>query len=180
MDPGLRKLIYESQEISPAGWLFSAATLRAAAKRLDWLERPPAEDEPVSFVREYRLLMGLSFENLLKGIIVAQRLRRAETDSFTGIFHHKLSKLVNEIDTAQFKLSLDEVVTLDRLTAYIEWAGRYPIPKKAEELIVLSHSSVEHAREIALWHRMFAYLKQIAWVSKGIPEQEGWFSLLTR
>jgi len=108
------------------------------------------------------------------------RLRRAETDSFRRIFHHKLSKLRNEIDVAQFKLSVDEAATLDNLTAYIEWAGRYPIPKQAEELMCRSHSSVEHAREIALWQRMFAYLKQIAWMSKGIPGQEGWFSLLTR
>jgi hypothetical protein len=178
MHPGLQRLVYESHD--PAGWLLSAANLRAAAKRLDWLERPPAEDEPLSFVGEYRLLMGLSFENLLKGIIVAQRLRRAATASFRDIYHHKLSKLVNEIDPVQFKLSPDEVATLDKLTAYIEWRGRYPMPKEAKELMCRSHSSDEHAREIALWQRMFAYLKQIAWMSKGVPGQEGWFWLLTR
>jgi hypothetical protein len=64
-------------------------------------------------------------------------------------------------------LSTEEISLLDELSPYIEWAGRYPLPKKAEAFIVLGHGSREHEAELVLWERLAEPLVNKAWVMKG-------------
>lgn len=180
MDSDVQEWVFSSAERSPASWLVRALQLREAAKRLDWIHDLAAKEGGLGFVAEYRLLLGLSFENLVKGIVVAQRLRKDDADPLRGILHHKLSRLFREIDSSCLALDNEEVTHLEGLTPYIEWAGRYPLPKKAKDYFMRGHSSTEHNLELVLWNRLFAYLKQIGWMPKGKSGEEGWFFLLTR
>ncbi len=71
----------------------------------------------------YQMLYGMSFELILKAIIVAKKLPVPHT--------HDLSKLLNKTE-----LSFDDktVKVLEVLSGSIVWDGRYPVPKREEDM----------------------------------------------
>ncbi len=174
MDAELKERFFLAGQESPDCWLLQALSLKAAADRLDWKAHPPRDDEPtVSFLKEYHLLLGLSFENLLKGYISLVRLERGETLSLpSSCYTHRLEKLVNRPECAELKISESEVSVLTRLSPYIEWAGRYPLPKEFSNMILVT-SSPERDEEKALWDRLEFLLFDRAWIMKGGPESMG-------
>jgi len=176
----IRQWLFDSAQSSPGVWLIQALRLRGAAKRIEWIGAAPGEMYVKAFPTEYRLLIALSTENLVKGILIAERMRRLESDPFGDIMHHRLADLAKEIKGLPISLSCEEVAVLEALTEYVEWAGRYPFPKRLDKHRVISHSNAEHDREIALCERLAAYLRCIGWVSKGHPDYEGWHWLLTK
>ena len=153
---------------------YQALSLKAAADRLDWKTQPPRNNEPTAhFLKEYHLLLGLSFENLLKGYISLVRLERGETPSLPdSCYHHRLEGLAILQECAELKISKDEIAVLTRLSPYIEWAGRYPLPKKFSNMILVCSSS-EPDEEKALWDRLFCMLNYRAWIMKGGPDSMG-------
>ena len=70
------------------------------------------------------MLWGLSFELLLKSIIVVKKIKIIPPT------HHRLVDLAVD---AKINLDNKEEGILKVLSAYILWAGKYPIPKTAEE-----------------------------------------------
>ena len=173
LDFSLRDELYAAAVESPATWLVQAHTLREASKRVDWIHENFETGENAGYMVEYRLLMALSIENLIKGILVAHRLRAGSTEPLRGLFTHKLTRLAATLPS--------ELDLLAQLTAYIEWAGRYPFPKAAADYSTgRGHGSAEHAAEIRLWERLFAYLREVGWAMKGAKGHDGWFCLLTR
>lgn len=100
-------------------------------------------DEVAQFHDEFRLagpfllLCGLAVENFIKALIVkrvfARQDGRPDPNAPTvlpGYLNtHNLCELA---DRASFVTSGRERRTLIRLTHYIEWAGRYPIPRKRQ------------------------------------------------
>jgi len=173
MDAELKERFFLAGQESPGGWLLQALNLKAAADRLDWKTYPPRDDEPtVSFLKEYHLLLGLSFENLLKGYISLVRLERGETLSLpSSCYTHRLEKLANRQECAELKISKGEIEVLTRLSPYIEWAGRYPLPKEFSNMIVVCSGSREE--EKALWDRLYFMLFDLAWIMKGGLESMG-------
>lgn len=69
------------------------------------------------------MLMGMSFELLIKAHCVAAGIRFSQT--------HDLVALAK---TANLTTSNNENKLLNLLSAYVLWDGRYPIPKKTEHL----------------------------------------------
>jgi hypothetical protein len=167
-----RRAFFEPAANSPGAWFVTSLNLKTAADRLNWLTNPIREEEQSLGLRAvYRMLMGMATEAMLKGIIVAQTgnvldSNRALLDSLKN---HKLKKLAKEItkNDPLFVLSDEEIITLDNLRPYIEWAGRYPIPVNENQYAKVMHSSVEMDLEIKLWARLHTHLKAIGWVMKG-------------
>ncbi|QLB41759.1 hypothetical protein HV560_02350 [Mannheimia pernigra] len=77
----------------------------------------------------YKLLIGLSFELLLKSIAIQKNMELSHT--------HKLDELIKSINIPLS--NNDDLGILKILTEYVIWAGKYPIPKKAHELPKLSN-----------------------------------------
>lgn len=175
LDPELKERFFAATEESPGNWLITAMSLRAASNRLDWLTAPVRADESsTGFMREYRMLLGLSFENLLKGIICLVRLEAGQRPPLPReCFHHSLATLAARSEVGIMALSPQEIALLDSITPFIEWSGKYPLPKKLEGYIGSSHSNHEHDAEIALWERLAAFLADRSWVMKGGPERMG-------
>lgn len=82
------------------------------------------------------MLYGLGIENLAKGLIVVRsgsaavnngKLRKWPDPS------HSLKTLLNH---AGVQLSEQEEDLVERLTAFVLWAGRYPIPKIAKHMFI--------------------------------------------
>jgi hypothetical protein len=169
-NPLLKQMAFDCAVDSPGSWLFSAFDLKTAADRIDWLKNPIREEEPsLSLASVYRMLMGMSIEVLLKGILVAQGEQILDDKGRIkkDFAKHDLTKLAQRIDTEAFAFSQDDLEILDNLTPYIKWAGKYPLPRVAGDLIVKGHSSGETMRESGLWERLYEHLKDIGWVTKG-------------
>ncbi|GIO31790.1 MULTISPECIES: hypothetical protein [Paenibacillus] len=85
----------------------------------------------------YMLLIGYSFELLIKTIYVSRNLQ--------PVFDHNLFLQINRLNIV---ISDAEKHLLGRLTDVIYWEGRYPTPKKIDyfkekrNVIVLSHDLV--------------------------------------
>lgn len=175
MDDKLKERFFLAGQESPGGWLLQALRLRAAADRIDEKKHPVRDEEPlVSFLGEYYLLLGLAFENLLKGYISLVRLEAGDMPALPGeCFIHVLEKLAVRPECGQLNLTAEEIEVLKRLSPYIEWAGRYPLPKKAIEMIPIYSGNRERKAEQDLWERLLPLLHERAWVMKGGPESMG-------
>lgn len=180
--PELRERFFEATEESPGSWLLSALRLRAAAARLDWIAVPVRDDEDtVSFVQVYRMLLGLAFENVLKGIISLVRIESGQRPPLPrDCLHHSLRTLATRPECAALGLTEAEINLLDDMTPFVEWSGKYPLPKKAEGYLLAGHGNREHAAELALWNRAVQFLADQCWVMKGGPERLGGYRLYLR
>ena len=165
---------------SPAAWLKSAWQLKRTSEEIDTFSLPGRgfsnhtendRDAELGWLTPvYRFLIGQSFENLLKGIIIAQ----GRTSSSNGKLHkslstHSIHNLIELLDNSLVKLTDEDKKILNDLQEYVEWAGRYPISKKANKYkIALGFSNTIHRKEIDLWNRLFYYLKDIGnWFING-------------
>ncbi len=80
----------------------------------------------------YFLLMGYAIENLLKAILMIQHPEYFKPDQkLVDIQSHDLAGLCSrcKIDVQQ-----DETNLLKKLTTYILWQGKYPIPLELEKM----------------------------------------------
>ncbi len=88
--------------------------------------------ETLGAVSSTLLLLGLAFENLIKGVYVARnpalvdrnRLDRSLWQSDGG---HGITDFAKRL----MPLTSDEEELLNRLQEYVVWAGRFPIPTKS-------------------------------------------------
>ncbi len=79
---------------------------------------------------------------------------------------HKMSELVALVDKTAVPISPEEAALLENLEPYVVWAGRYPFPKKQEDLFVKLDSSQEHSLMESFWCRLREYMKRVGWVTK--------------
>jgi hypothetical protein len=76
---------FDHAKDSPTPWLMQAKHLKKAADKICWIdsEHQPVKNSDVDFLFPiYRMLLGLSFENLLKGIIIAEGNYNKANDCF--------------------------------------------------------------------------------------------------
>jgi len=80
----------------------------------------------------YFLLIGYAIENLLKGNLLVQHPEYFKPDKkMTDIKTHKLTELCI---WCNISLMEEEIVLLNKLTRYVEWQGKYPIPLELDEM----------------------------------------------
>ncbi len=79
------------------------------------------------------LLFGLAIENLLKAIIITRETKTVEDGKLRDWpgNGHELILLARE---ANIMLDARQKDLLHRLVAFVEWAGRYPVPKKVTKI----------------------------------------------
>jgi hypothetical protein len=83
-------------------------------------------------ISTYYLLMGYAIENLLKGILMIQHPEYFKANSkMTDIKSHDLSDLCKCCDIS---IQQEEADLLDKLTTYVKWMGKYPIPLEAHKM----------------------------------------------
>ncbi|MDB5815978.1 MAG: hypothetical protein JWM03_889 [Rhodocyclales bacterium] len=170
MDQELKDRFFKAEQESPGSWLLQALSLRAAADRIDEKSSPVRDEPLVSFLAEYHLLLGLAFENLLKGYIALVRLESGLTTSLPkDCYVHRLETLAVRSECSTLQLTAEEIGTLARLSPYIEWAGRYPLPKRSSDMITVYSGNREREVEQALWGRLVPLLHERAWIMKGGP-----------
>ena len=143
---------YALTSTDPGAWAEQAQGMKVAAELIlqSLLEiLPRSQNQPgirlkkLAYVRSYMLLMGFSFENLLKAIAAKQGLLMTNP----GLcFDARVAKekgghgLTGIARSLQLDLSPTEKEYLQRLEEYVYWAGRYPVPLK-RGTYVGAHSS---------------------------------------
>ena len=106
------------------------AQLSGSIKIAEMTDAESEEWQDQGLVSVYFLLMGYSIENLLKGILLSQKPELFDTQKMRGFNHHDLIRLCNEVGV---ELQTDEQEWLKKLTEYIEWQGKYPIPLRRDK-----------------------------------------------
>ena len=140
------KELFERIGSDAQSWLAQAKQLKISAnvilpKLREAFEIPPvwpgAQERRLAFFHSYMLLVGLAFENLVKGILIGRNSALVDTEKIeSGILGrggHGIADGARKIVT----LSSDEVQLLQRIEEYLFWAGRYPLPLKSN----IYHSS---------------------------------------
>jgi hypothetical protein len=134
--------IYELLGQSPLAWLEQAEFLKMSGvlvlEKLREIRdvpqvRPGIREQKLALTQSFMLLMGLSFENLIKGLHIAQTPGLSIEDrikiwtSYRG--GHGISALIKLATSTNAK----EENLLRRLEEYAFWAGRYPIPRNTNQ-----------------------------------------------
>ncbi|MDF0650733.1 MAG: hypothetical protein P0121_04575 [Nitrospira sp.] len=148
----------------PRTWELKAAELEYAAEVL-WLRQ--MNDFPLQLSRAKAppasisvalMLYGLAIENLLKAIIVATG-SPLDKNGRISFKMHKLSELAR---SAGIRVAQKDEFFLNKLTEFVEWAGRYPVPLSFQKMQpfrwpdrtfgpahgAMTGGDIEHARTI--------------------------------
>jgi hypothetical protein len=124
---------------------------------------PGAQDKRFAFFHSYMLLIGLAFENLIKGIYIGRDSTLVDREKIeSGILSrggHGIANGAKQI----LDLALNEFQLLKRVEEYLFWAGRYPLPLKAT---IYHNSEVQELRsgrsdDPAVIDSLFQRLKQV-------------------
>jgi len=134
---------FELRTLTPELWALNARRLKQAADILfeayeQDLKDMTAGESPLQLHNlelsgPATLLYGLALENILKAILLTTspdaitdgKLRKWPKDGHDQIL------LAHE---AKIKLTINEENILRRLSEFVRWAGRYPIPKSADKM----------------------------------------------
>ena len=84
---------------------------------------------PYALLGPYKLLLGLSMENLLKALLVRKH-GTFKDEWASGSSGHDIVALIKIL---KYSVTDPEVESLTELSAYVSWAGRYPAPKKSTD-----------------------------------------------
>ena len=134
---------FELRALTPALWALNARRLKRTAdlifnaytsdcdKMVDGVS--PSELQNLELAGSATLLYGLALENIIKAIIIDQDpnvVKDGKLRKWLGNGHDQILLI------QMTSVSLDEQQKdlLRRMTAFVEWAGRYPIPKSSEQM----------------------------------------------
>ena len=128
---------------SPAAWALQARRLKRAADLVFEAyacdlgemqgEHSPLDLGNLETPGPATLLYGLAFENVIKALIVKKEGAMIDQGRLAKQWprHHKLVDLASR---AGIGLTPAQRDLLARLTAFVEWSGRYPIPLSRDEM----------------------------------------------
>lgn len=142
----LIRVAFETKSITPAIWRIEAHRLRRAANILFdaylvsanriYKDAPAPEVSDLDMIVPASLLYGASLENLLKARIIDQA-KPTSPDNLKPLFGGGSGhSLVDLAARAGVVLLGEERELADRLSLFVEWAGRYPAPKRLEKMTV--------------------------------------------
>jgi hypothetical protein len=141
---------------NPVLWLAQAEAMTQAAlvlvKNEPTFENSPLEMRGIcdtQYCAVALMLVGYSSEVCLKAIIIMRGGVDAYSEAEGDYRHHELGKLASFIPD----LSNKDLATLQMLTHFVYWAGRYPDPgrkgiSKHEEIFVLSEEHQISAHDL--------------------------------
>ncbi len=141
---------FETSGQNPLAWRASAQDLLAGANAIKEKVRDfgPMMD---SLAVVEAMLLGFGLECLLKAMWIKGNNSLTESGRLRGIPRvgdHELLKIARAV---RYRLSHEEAAVLNKLTAFVKFAGRYPIATRAEQMKPtrrLGTSVLEHPRFI--------------------------------
>jgi len=139
--------LFERAAAEPLTWRLTAESLAQAARvllpsieehmRATLAGEPLSGEPPLTGV--YMLLIGLAVENLVKGLLVARH--DGPTSDGKLAKDLKSHQLLDLLKRARIRLDDDQSYLVQRLEAFVVWAGRYPVPGKLDDYLPRCHES---------------------------------------
>lgn len=164
---------------SPWHWGVLAQTFREASEKIVRYSfignRRNLEDRAADFTlsklycnQVYMLLIGISLENLLKGLIVEKDPGCVVVNPKTGdiqiesIKNHELDDLATKVER-YYQLSLNsfEHELLERLASFVIGDGRYPVAKQRSKQVGLRYKPEDKATFEVIWDRLWPVLRKV-------------------
>lgn len=112
-----------------------------------------------------RMLWGYAFENLFKALIIRKLKKEKNIKKLLleDIMGHDLIKLASK---AKVKLAEEQKLYLNVCSECSTWAGRYPIPRNANQLLksrktIKSRYAKVSGTEIDIYKKLFIRLKKL-------------------
>jgi len=131
----LIKMMYEGEANSIVQWQRYSECLKIAADNILTLKN----NDPYRILPNiYKLLFGLSIENMIKGIFISIYKLPIKNGNIKWPGNsHDLLNLIDYINKpiTLIKFSKNERIILTELSDYIKWGGRYPVPINFQSLI---------------------------------------------
>ena len=139
------------------GLRLSADVIYAALQKIIPLSQtlPGIREKKLAYVQSFMLLTAAAFENLLKGIAVAEHpngWEKLKSDSGHGI--SDFARTVMQLSDAESNL-------LQRLQEYLVWAGRYTIATTATRYASHRHLRTLRSTDYALIGDLFDRLSEV-------------------
>jgi hypothetical protein len=99
----------------------------------DNIESEEENEHFISLWQSYYLLMGLAFENMLKGLIISIEPDLVDDKEYEKKYNFSLNHNLIAMFERNFRqLSISEKELIDRLQNYLVWMSKYPVPKKSK------------------------------------------------
>jgi len=139
-------------------WLVKANSLATAADKTNWLlER----NEGLSST--HNMLMGMAIECLLKASLIVMGEEVVEEKSGNLYFakefkSHKLDVLAEKLEQYGLVFLEEETSLLSKLSVYIEWGARYPIPLSHNGFEPLGTSDKEQGLAVKVYKKTLAFV----------------------
>ena len=162
-DDATKEAVYCNAANRPNTWFVKGCHLKTAADRCDWIDATGNPNKNhVAYV--YTMLIAMAIEALLKAALVlrigsplvpGKRGRSKLNNEFKT---HDLRALARRLKPHGFPISDPDLELLDRLTLFVLWFGRYPIPTDSHSVEQVGTSSPERARILEFYQRLHNYL----------------------
>jgi hypothetical protein len=124
LDANNRYIERISEELDKNGRLIEGSRTLEGQQLLDHWDQ--------QLISVYFLLMGYAIENLLKAILMVQHPEYFRSDQkMVDIRSHNLVDLCRRCN---LELHQEEENLLNKLTAYVEWRGKYPVPLVSDKM----------------------------------------------
>jgi hypothetical protein len=142
LDEELLVKVHDTTGNNPRAWYSSVEVLTEAAKRIHdstELQLPDGTEMMPARNAVYAMLLGYALECALKGLWVKAGKKIIDNGKYVGVFRtrdHEIGKLARAI-APYIKgeaLSDIELNVLDRISSFVIFAGRYPVPKTPDQM----------------------------------------------
>jgi len=148
--------LHEAQNYK--AWLVKADSLARAADKTNWLL-----EENTGLASTHNMLVGMAIECLLKAALIVRGVDVVETKSGNLYFDkdfksHKLNQLAEKLEQYGAVFSVEEMFLLEKLSIYIEWGARYPVPLAHTGMEPLSTSDSEQKAAFKIYKKLQNYI----------------------
>ena len=133
-------ILYDQRGNNPRAWHAWVETLTESSRKLKDstpAALPDGQELMLAVNAVYAMVLGYAIECALKGLWVKEGNKLVADGRYVGVPNagdHELGQLARKISpAASISVSTGEYNLLDRLTAFVVYAGRYPIPLNAEQ-----------------------------------------------
>jgi hypothetical protein len=101
----------------------------------------------LAFLKSYMLMIGMAFENLVKGILVGRDPSLVSRELISNKLLPRGGHGISDGAKKVCSISNEEFELLRRLEEYLVWAGKYPMPLKSE--VFLNSQTPENLRSFS-------------------------------
>ena len=132
-----------SEAKHPASWVIRSRFLKESADKVAFTESSNSHLAWINF-----MLLGMALESLIKGHMVFRGIQVIESKRGSTYIkkvyrNHNIHKLAKKIECPALPITEKEYKILEKLSHFIKWAGRYPVPTNHLEIGPLQASSEE-------------------------------------